>query len=276
MLEVVSKISSAVADDLRAATSSTVAKKYSVYLSGYASVFFARFAHLAAHLVLLATNLFLKPLLGWFAHITEGRRQRGVALVELSAWLVAILPPIMAASVLFATSHDRNMVQMIPESLMREIGGRVMTWRSDRAGGIFEVDLARVRALTVTLANRAQAEVAANTFKLREPSVRACYWVYDINVNTGGPGLILSQGCEQRNDPRGELSDTLLRARARRVNTGIAELVRIAAGAPQEYVSRVVLLGVAIGGVFGGWEGLYEPEPVQHAAVWVPRGDVGL
>jgi hypothetical protein len=52
--------------------------------------------------------------------------------------------------------------------------------------------------------------------------------------------------------------------------------VRIGGGAVQEYVSRAVLFGIAVGGTFQGFEGLYEPGPVQHAAVWVPRGDVGL
>jgi hypothetical protein len=72
VLEVVSKISSAAVDDMRAATSSNFAKKSSVYLSGYTSGFFARFPCLASHLVNLATNLFLKALLGFFAIFRGG------------------------------------------------------------------------------------------------------------------------------------------------------------------------------------------------------------
>jgi len=204
------------------------------------------------------------------------KSQKGVALVELSAWLVALLPVTMFATALIATAHDRNIVQMIPESLVREIGGRIMTWRSDRAGGNFEVDLVRVRGIAARLANRAQAEVTTNTFKLQGPAIRACYWVYDINPQTGASGVILAQGCEERNDPHGDLSGTLAQSRIRRVAAGISEPVRIGGGAAQEYVSRAVLFGIAVGGTFQGFEGLYEPGLVQHAAVWVPRGDVGL
>lgn len=203
-------------------------------------------------------------------------QQRGIALFELAAWLVVLLPPLMIATSLFATTHDYRLVQMIPESLMRETGGRVVTWRPSRAGGVFEVDEGRARAIIIALANRAQNEVGASTFKLLRSAVRACYWVYDINSRNGSPGAIRRQWCEQRNDPRGVLTTTLVRARDRRVANGIAEPIRIAAGRPQEFVSQAVLFGVSIGGEFEGFEGLYEPRVVQHAAAWVPRRDVGL
>jgi hypothetical protein len=203
-------------------------------------------------------------------------QQHGIALVELSAWLVVLLPLLMIAASLFATTHDHRLIQMIPESLMRETGGRVVTWNPRRTGGVFEVDESRVRAITAALANRAQSEVTTSTFKLLRPAVRACYWVYEINPRNGNPGVIRRQGCEERNDPRGALATSLERARDWRVQTGIAEPIRIAAGLPQEFVSQAVLLGVSVGGEFGGFEGLYEPRIVQHAAAWVPRRDVGL
>jgi hypothetical protein len=203
--------------------------------------------------------------------------QRGVALLELAAWLVALCPPLMMAASLFAIAHDYNLVQIIPQSLMREIGGRVMTWRSDQAGGRFEVDEGRVRAITSALANRAQSEVVSNTFKLSRPAVRACYWVYDIASQDGSPGAIRAQGCEERSDPQGLLTASLVSARDSRVSNGIAEPIRIgAADIAQEFVARAVLFGVSVGGWFEGFEGLYEPRLVQHAEVWVPRGDVGL
>jgi hypothetical protein len=62
-LELVSKVSSASVDDMRAATSSNFAKKSSVYLSGYTSGCFARFPRLASHLANLATKLLLRPVL---------------------------------------------------------------------------------------------------------------------------------------------------------------------------------------------------------------------
>jgi hypothetical protein len=207
---------------------------------------------------------------------TDLQYQKGVALLELAAWLVVLSPVLMMAAALFATGHDYNVVQMIPESLMRETGGKVMTWRSDRVGGSFEVDEARVRVITAALANRAQTEVTGNTFKLSRPAVRACYWVYDITSQDGRPGAIRAQGCEESSDPQGLLTESLVRARDRRVGNGIAEPIRIGAGATQGFVARAVLFGVSVGGWFDGFEGLYEPRLVQHAAVWVPRGDVGL
>jgi len=58
VLEPISKIPPAAADDMRAATSSHFPKKSSVYLKGYASGFSARFPRLASHLLILATKLF--------------------------------------------------------------------------------------------------------------------------------------------------------------------------------------------------------------------------
>jgi hypothetical protein len=62
-LELVSKVSSASVDDMRAATSSNLSKKSSVYLGGYTSGCFARFPRLASHLANLATKLLLRPVL---------------------------------------------------------------------------------------------------------------------------------------------------------------------------------------------------------------------
>jgi hypothetical protein len=63
LLELVSKVSSASVDDMRAATSSNFAQQSSVYLSGYTSGCFARFPRLASHLANLATKLLLSPVL---------------------------------------------------------------------------------------------------------------------------------------------------------------------------------------------------------------------
>jgi cytochrome c-type biogenesis protein CcmH len=68
-LELVSKVSSASVDDMRAATSSNFAKQSSVYLRGYTSGCFARFPRLASHLANLATKLFLRPVLVVFLSI---------------------------------------------------------------------------------------------------------------------------------------------------------------------------------------------------------------
>ncbi|MFN4896691.1 MAG: hypothetical protein ACK5GN_00240 [Pseudomonadota bacterium] len=58
-VEPVSKISSAPVEEMRAATSSNLAKKSSVYLSGYTCGFFARFPRLASYPFNLATKLVL-------------------------------------------------------------------------------------------------------------------------------------------------------------------------------------------------------------------------
>ena len=204
-------------------------------------------------------------------------QEAGVAMIELAAWLVVLFPVTLFALALCATTHDRNIVQTIPETLMRESPGRIMTWRSDKRGGEFVVDTARLRALTSQLADRALNEVSSATFKLKSAAVRACYWVYSIDSHTGVTIGLRAQGCEERNSQGGLLEASLDSARNTRVSAGrLAEPVRIGSGRSQGYVSQAVLMGVSVGGRFGSWEGLCEQEPVQHAAVWIPRGDSTL
>ncbi len=90
LIELVSKVSSASVDDMRAATSSNFAQQSSVYLRGYTSGCFARFPRLASHLANLATKLLLRPVLvkrgvvsGWVAR--DALWSIGLRLVALVA-----------------------------------------------------------------------------------------------------------------------------------------------------------------------------------------------
>jgi hypothetical protein len=210
-------------------------------------------------------------------HRTAARsHEYGIALLELSAWLVMILPLTLFAFGLCATAHDRNVIQTIPGSLMRETGGSLMTWRSDRVGGVFEVDTTRAREIVQRLSDRALSEVRSSAFKLTAPAVRACFWVYDIDSTTGRATTVRSVECQHRNDSQAALVASLERAREARVAAGIAEPIRLGAEGLVGYVPRAVLFGVSVGGSFKGFEALHDQESVRHAAVWVARGDVVL
>jgi hypothetical protein len=196
-------------------------------------------------------------------------------VLEAAVWCALLLPLGFLGFALAAISYDWNQVQIIPESLMRETMGRVLTWRSDAVDGFFEVDEQRLVEIVDNLSLRALEQVRSQTFKVIDPSARACSWVYKVDPASG---VLASQAlmitCRSLG-VRGDALD-LTSALAHRLQARVAEPIRGVDGSVEGYVSQIVLVGVSVGGVFEGLAEYLESEGVQHAAVWVPREDVFL
>lgn len=202
------------------------------------------------------------------------RRQRGFVALETAAWCLVCLPLGLLAVAMYALAHDENVVQMLPESLMRETSGRVMTWRPDGDRGFFDVDQGRLDDIITGLSERAAVSLQQAAFKLDDISARACYWVYDVDATTGAVlDAPLLSDCRSRGLLGAVLQ--LENPRLQRLRSGVAKPI-VADGVVVEFVSRVVLVGVAIGGRYQGLAEYMRDEVVQHGAVWVPREDVVL
>jgi hypothetical protein len=206
--------------------------------------------------------------------VSRSVRQAGFVAMEAAVWCLLCLPLGLLGISMYALAHDQNIVQMLPESLMRETSGRVMTWRSDGVQGFFDVDQGRLVRIVEDLRDRGAAALQQTSFKLADISARACYWVYDVDPDTGvvGGAPLLSD-CRGR----GVLGEALSldAARTNRIQRGVAKPI-VSGGEVVEFVSRVVLVGVAVGGRYEGLAEYLRDETVQHGAVWVPREDVVL
>jgi hypothetical protein len=205
----------------------------------------------------------------------SGPAQRGLASLEMAVWCVVLLPIVFLGFALYGFSHDMNVVQMVPESIMREATGKLITWRPDGAQGFFEVDQPRLERTITHLADRALAEIQRETEKVVNQSARACYWVLQVNTTTGQvSSLPVMSGCVDRGTPGAQFN--LERLRQQRMRQGIAKPVLTETGETQGFIPQAVLLGVAVGGQFTGLGEALNLRDIQHGTVWVPREDVYL
>lgn len=198
--------------------------------------------------------------------------KKGFAAMEAAVWSTVLLPVALFAASLYALSHDQNVVQIIPETLQRETIGEVLTWVSDGSVGTFSVDYTRLEEAINKLADRGLAEIGRNSFKLGELSARACFWVYQVDSSSGGVGDLESTRCVDRGSLGSSLSlESSFRSR---ISMGISMPTQVPGG--EDFLDRVVLLGVGVGGLFDGITLLTESQFVGHSAVWVPRKEVFL
>jgi hypothetical protein len=204
-----------------------------------------------------------------------GSLERGLACLEAAVWCMVLLPVVFLGFALYGYTYDMNVVQMIPESIMREASGRLITWSPNQTGAGFVVDIDRLNRTINQLADRAIEEVGRQTDRIAQGSARACYWVVNVSPSNGRISpMPIASNCTNRGTFAGNLN--LERLRIRRMRQGIAKPVLTTTGAVQGFVPRAVLLGVAVGGQFTGLAETFRLQNVQHGTVWVPREDVYL
>ena len=201
--------------------------------------------------------------------------QRGLATLEAAVWSAVLLPVVFMGIALYGFAHDHNIVQMIPESFMREASGKFIRWHPDGAQGYFDVDTLRLDRTITTLADRAFGEIQNSGLKVMNSSARACYWVYTVDSVTGQVALNpFSTRCQARGTFGGRLN--LRTARDGKLAMGVAKQMRSTSAQAPQFVPLVVVLGVAVGGRFSGLERVLRFRILQHGAAWVPREDVYL
>jgi hypothetical protein len=167
-------------------------------------------------------------------------RQGGFVAMEAAVWCLLCLPLGLLGVSMYALAHDENAVQMLPESLR----------------------------------DRGAVALQQTSFKLGDISAQACYWVYDVDAGTGAVvDAPVSSDCRSRGAIGATLS--LETPRINRIRRGVGKPI-VLGGEVVEFVPRVVLVGVAVGGRYQGLAEYLRDETVQHGAVWVPREDVVL
>ena len=201
--------------------------------------------------------------------------ESGMALMELSVCVAVLVPLLVATLVLITSVHERNVVQLLPEALMREVGGGGLTWRSETLGDGVTLHDDRLRQQVNYLAEKALQDAHASTFKLKNISSRACCWIYEISEATGKARALHESFCIEK----GALGNTLSLEAARSQKLGLGIAQPLLGGSPGEgarYLSRSILFGVAVGGELDGLGNLYPAERLQHASVWIPRRMMSL
>jgi hypothetical protein len=202
------------------------------------------------------------------------RSESGIAFIEGAAILVVTLPLLLLAFAYIGMAYDQGVTRLIPQSLMREISVGVQRWRSDGKIGVFEAELDTLEELVRSLQDRARSELVNGSLKLAQVSAKACYWVFNVNPDSGDVvGGARASGCSAN----GAISDTLRLDDAlnQTLRRGVSEPITIG-GNTVEFVSQVVLVGVAVGGRFSGLAEYLTDETVEASAVWLPRQDLKL
>lgn len=202
-------------------------------------------------------------------HITQ--KQGGFATLEVAAWSTIIIPIVLSFFAVFGLVRDQQVVRLIPESLVRESVGRSLAWQSNGISGEFRVQDTRLDLLVENLALRAVTQLELESARLQDISSRVCYWVYNIDSNTGAVRNIILKNCVGRGAMANSLS--LEGALNRRVMGGIARPIATD-DEGRGFFPSTTLIGVAVGGRFNGLAELFQDQAVEHATVWIPREEL--
>jgi hypothetical protein len=202
-------------------------------------------------------------------------RQRcgGFAVLELACWSAVLLPITLFSASIFSQIYDHAVMTMLPETLLRETQGHVVTWRPDGAEGGLEVVQERQRELVKELAERAMTEISSSTFKLSQHSALACSWEVSITADTGFGRISEGAVCVSQGPLSAQLSlDQLLHVR-------LQEPIAVPLGVPgvaARYADTRVLVGVVLAGVFNGLMPGVQGDIVTAQAVGGLREEVML
>lgn len=206
--------------------------------------------------------------------LTNERHQRnGFAVLEVAAWSVVLLPVALLGFSYGTFFHNDSAIRRIPAAVLRETLGGVSRWSSDGDAGRMIADLGRLREIIQDAARRAARESVDMTYALHESSATACFWVLNVDPNSGLVVSDQARECVQL----GPLSlQTSLEVRQREIRgTGVGVPLGIS-GTTERYAHQVVLVGVEVGGRFHGVAEWQEGLPIQHGYIKRLRDEVEL
>ena len=173
------------------------------------------------------------------------RQSAGFALIELAIWAVVLLPVSLAAVSLFGEVYDSAVVRMVPDALLRETPGHLVTWRAGGFGGELAIDASRLGRLVGDLAERGRRELMKQTCTLRNVSALACWWALSIDPLTGIGVGVTSSGCRANGALAGSFS----------LEGSLQTRMTSVLGVPTSegrYSPVRILVGVVVGGTFRG------------------------
>ncbi len=201
------------------------------------------------------------------------QRVRGIALIEAAAAACVALPIGLTALVIMAFMYDVGVVQSVSETILAGQREPVMSWVPGATGGSIGVEQRAIEAELDRFVIEAVAAVNHRTQRLQHISSKACYWVFQVDRNSGALTRERAHGCRQQ----GALGEVLA------LEAALSERVSRMQGIPtlattneRAFLDEVVVWGVAVGGAFRGIPLLFDGTMITDVAVELPRREVTL
>jgi hypothetical protein len=201
------------------------------------------------------------------------RSERGSAILEAGVWMTMLLPVTLLSVSVVATVHDQNVLQVVPDAVLREVRIPPLRWIPNGHGGHYDVEVAELRDVVSTLSRNALAEAQGEVFKARHLSSKACFWIFSVHSSTGKLESPISHECDARGPLGSELSVDNLVHRELSTSLGIP---RDRAGSTSGFVNRVVVAGVVVGGEVPELLDAASATRVSYGAVSFPRQEITL
>ena len=204
----------------------------------------------------------------------SGRREQGMAILEAAVWLVPVATLFLLGFALAGYYHDFNVLKGVSDSMLRESWGKPIRAVFDPSGSSSIVEHEQLRDALVRAVSRATREGQQNLFRVDNFSVRACYWVFEVDTNSGRLGSQLQQVCEESGSAAGRIdfAGPLAQQAGRVVGIGLIG----ASGGRDGYLSRIVLVGAGVTGDFTGLGTFQQGREITFADVSFPRQELTL
>ena len=203
---------------------------------------------------------------------TSGR-VGGFAAFEGAVWLMVLFPALLVSGSLLGTIHDQNILQSLPETVLRETYTEGVRWSPGRAGNVYEVPRAEMRKVVASVSQAAMREAEASVFKVKNVSTRACYWIFSVNPSNGRLNTPISTECDSQGVLGGSLSLQRYLDREKVVGRGVD-----ISDSPEQasFAERVALVGLVVGGEFPTIAPGSPLQRMEFGAVIVARQEITL
>lgn len=177
-------------------------------------------------------------------------RERGVAVLEATAWLTVLLPVAVLGAALCLQLYNQRTLAVIPEAVIREASAPALRWGSSGDQGEFSITHSEMRATAAALAASALEEARASLLSVKDLSVRACCWTLTIDQHSGAANGVEAQECVSNGTiPFSTALDVAL-SHVSRSRLGVP--LEATGDTEPQFVSKALVFGVAVGARFVG------------------------
>lgn len=200
-------------------------------------------------------------------------RVGGFAAFEGAIWLMALFPVLLVSGSLLGTIHDQNILQSLPETVLRETYTDGVRWSPDRSGDAYGMPREQMRKVAALVSQAAMREAEQSVFKVKNVSTRACYWIFSVNPSNGRLNTPISTECDSQGPLGGSLSLQRYLDREKVVGRGVD-----ISDSPEQsrFAERVALVGLVVGGEFPTITPGSPLQRMEFGAVIVARQEITL